>query len=69
MDVPHYYDIPYEGELKRPTVVAETTERREAEGYAKAYGCDIFKDVDGKTYRIICEEHRMVSDATVRTTR
>lgn len=52
------------GETKHLKVVAEydnEREARQARAGLKVRGCEVFADVDGRTYRVICPMTRMKS--------
>lgn len=70
LPVGDYYaiqDISQNRRTQKPlTVVAEydnEREARQARAGLKVVGCEVYADVDGRTYRVICPNTTMTSDA------
>lgn len=58
-----YYDI-QDTDNRTLSVVFETTERGKATEVFERYkngSCDLYVDVDGRTYRIICDKQKVES--------
>jgi hypothetical protein len=60
----YYAIIDISGEKKHLTVVGEYDDKREAElarDKLEVCGCEVYAEVGGKLYRVICERMNMTS--------